>query len=477
MDAEASTLPMGPSGGNLFPDFRPLWAPEPELEASAGLCSALVTGMGQRAKILEFMMSRPLLRDFVTVKRIGMFCLPGRGHLYPATALGARLRARGHEITVFNRSITRAIVNASGLSFVRLEDPFVRSAPLPWPEPGEEFGPNSLNVVHAHALLILRQAYDALRKLDIEALLVDQWDLAAGTVADFLRIPFVTLALLPLDYLKNDTPPVIFGWQPNEERFEHHRNQRGNTLLRRLLAPTLGLVNEERRKWDLPVFSDINDVLSQRAIVTQLPKAFDFPRSEPPPNLFYTGPFDYGGGRPCPNFPWDRLNGRPLVYACLGTVRNGDRRVFEMIAEACSHFDVQLVISLGGMALVPEEFEYLRGNPIVVHYGPQADLLKRAALAIHHGGINTTLESISHGIPALAIPVTDDQPGVAARVAWRGLGLALPFRKLSVARLQHHIQTLLTDSRYRLATLRMQAQFAEIHGLDQAAEIVERAIS
>lgn len=32
-------------------------------------------------------------------------------------------------------------------------------------------------------------------------------------------------------------------------------------------------------------------------------------------------------------------------------------------------------------------------------------------------GLNTTLEALTYGVPMVAIPITNDQPGVAARIA------------------------------------------------------------
>ncbi len=47
-------------------------------------------------------------------------------------------------------------------------------------------------------------------------------------------------------------------------------------------------------------------------------------------------------------FPWHRLDGRPLIYASLGTARSIQRTAFSLIAEACSELNLQLIISLGG---------------------------------------------------------------------------------------------------------------------------------
>lgn len=62
------------------------------------------------------------------------------------------------------------------------------------------------------------------------------------------------------------------------------------------------------------------------------------------------------------------------------------------------------------------------GESIVVEFAPQLELLKCAALCITHAGLNTALECLSNGLPMVAIPITNDQPGVAARSEWMGTG-------------------------------------------------------
>jgi zeaxanthin glucosyltransferase len=97
------------------------------------------------------------------------------------------------------------------------------------------------------------------------------------------------------------------------------------------------------------------------------------------------------------DFAWERLNGRPLVYASLGTLQNGSEEIFRIIASACAGLDVQLVISLGG-GLDPERLGVLSGDPLVVRYAPQLEIVKRAAAVITHAGLNTTLESLAEGV-------------------------------------------------------------------------------
>ena len=76
----------------------------------------------------------------------------------------------------------------------------------------------------------------------------------------------------------------------------------------------------------------------------------------------------------------------------------------------------------------------MEGDAVVVNYCPQIQLLERSAACITHAGLNTALESLAQGVPMVAIPITNDQPGVAARIAWSGTGVVLPPNQVNASR-------------------------------------------
>lgn len=115
--------------------------------------------------------------------------------------------------------------------------------------------------------------------------------------------------------------------------------------------------------------------------------------------------------------------------------------------------------------------------PIVVSFAPQIELLKRTTLTITHAGLNTALESLSQGVPMVAIPVTNDQPGVASRLEWLGVAEVAAPSRLSAKRLEAAIRRVLREPAYRENALRCQQEIAQLNGLTLAADIVDQAIS
>jgi MGT family glycosyltransferase len=322
--------------------------------------------------------------------------------------------------------------------------------------------------------MILRDGPDAVRNANLDAMLIDEADMA-GTVAEHLGLPFVSIAFIPPLIRDDRIPPFCFAWRAGQDRLSRLRNLLGMRLLSRVAAPIYAVVNQQRAVWNLKPFTHATDALSPLAQITQLPQALEFPTASNPANLHYTGPFVDNQQRPSVSFPWDRLDGRPLVYASLGTLQNSSVEIFRTIAEACAGLGVQLVLSLGG-GLDPARLGTLAGDPIVVNYAPQLQLLKRAAVVITHAGLNTVLESLAEGVPLVAVPIGNDQPGVAARVAAHGAGIVISRRKLNLARLRTATRSVLTDPQYGAAARRLQAAMRQIDGLEIAANIIEDAL-
>jgi zeaxanthin glucosyltransferase len=114
-------------------------------------------------------------------------------------------------------------------------------------------------------------------------------------------------------------------------------------------------------------------------------------------------------------------------------------------------------------------------NTIIVQHAPQLELLKRASVCITHAGLNTVLEALAQGVPQVAIPVTNDQPGVAARIAEKQAGRVVSLKELTAPRLSASLDQVLDDSIYRDNARYFQQVIARATGLSKAADLVEQA--
>ena len=411
----------------------------------------------------------------------GVMSFTGTGHVNSLILLAQHLKDRGHRVTFFEKPKIERRVRDAGLEF------FSIGAGRPSRKQNETQHTNSrlgtqLSTIQFNLKRIkedlgtyLQETPGALKQRGVDALLVNEIALTGPTVAELAGLPHIIISTsVPHHFGWNDLP-WLSGYKYSASSLSWLETNLFEVSALRMRGPIQRALDHYRREAGLGRARTTRKLFPELAHITQLPQCLDSPRSQLAANFHYTGPWANQAARPHVDFPWDKLDGRPVVYASLGTTRNVQGFIFRLIAEACQGLDLQLVISLGGR-FDPDGFPDLPGNPLVTRYVPQLELLKLATMVITHGGPNTVFEALMQGKPMVAIPLAHDQPAVAARLARLGIAEVLPVMRLSAEKIQSAVSTVLNDPSYRSAAEAMQTELQSLHGLERAADLIEEAL-
>lgn len=406
----------------------------------------------------------------------GLLSYRGSGHLYPLLALSRRLVANGHRVTVFQDEDLEEIVHQNGLEFCPVPVTSTKAVSKSFTDNRRQSLVSWVNETRFKLRRIdedmrgFLNAYPtAIKDTDVDALLIGEISLAGPTVAEILRLPYFIISI---------TIPHNLGWKatPTIDPRTSWRDRLQKELLEisvlHMGGPIRHRLDHYRALAGLGSVRRIGESFPELAHITQWPQCLDIPRHALPSNFYYTGPFIDFEKRPAIEFPWDRLDGRSIVYVSLGTTRKGDPALFVKIAEACEELNLQAVITLGGSrecASLP----LLPGNAIVVDRAPQLDLLRLADLVITHAGSNTVLETLTQGIPMLAFPMTLDQPAVAATLARLGVAEVLSLRNCSICQIRDRLARLQNNPLYRQAAKALQVKIRAHDRLSEAVGIIE----
>jgi zeaxanthin glucosyltransferase len=415
--------------------------------------------------------------------RIGFLSLPLSGHLNPMTALARKLQSRGNDVVFISVPDAEPVLRAANLKFVSFcekEYP-IGSIAQEWSSVAKLHGEEVLR--HSSRELLpgvckaaLEHLPEKIAETGVEALVFDKIYFYLELVAMNLGIPYVHIwSVLHVDF-SGFTPPCIFSW-PHEATPEAvARNVEGLKAAGEILAPIAEVAKPYAEKAGLQIdWNDPTATTSKLAVIAQTPVEFDFPNPHWPAEFHYAGPFHDDEGRRKVAFPWEKLTGDPLVFASLGTLVNGLEYVYRIILDAVRTLPgIQVVLSVGYNVDL-DDLGPIPSNTIVVSSAPQIELLKRAVLCITHAGLNTALEALGQGVPMIAIPIGYDQPGVAARIAYHGVGEFLEVEDLTVKRLSQLIQQVRRNQSYYDKARYFKKVIAQTRGLDMAAELIERA--
>jgi MGT family glycosyltransferase len=414
------------------------------------------------------------------MSHFGALSYKGIGHLNPLIVLSRQLMARGHRVTFFQKPELEARVRQYGLEFSPIGGD--RSSGKQGLTDTQRSTLSAIAALRYNLGRIvddmetsLRETPGALTQAGIDALIIDEISLSGPTLAQMLHLPYFVVSTSVPHNFGWTVPYWLAGCNYRTTYFSRLQNALLQLSVLRMRGPARWKLDDYRRQVGLGPIRGIQKVFPELAHIAQLPRCLDFPRSKLPNNFYYTGPFVDEAARPPVEFPWNRLDGRPLIYASLGTRKNSQPAIFPLIAEACDALNLQLVISLGGRR-DPETFDDLPGHPVIVRDAPQLELIKRAEIVITHGGLNTVLETLLEGKPMIAIPMAYDQPAVAARLAWLRVAEVLPVKKISEKQIRLALSKLLNNTSYRDAATELQTWIQSARGLERAVEVIEEAL-
>ena len=413
---------------------------------------------------------------------------PFHGHLNPGSTLAGAVKRLGHRVTLITSLPGQKYAEREGLEFYGLFEKEVEELEamnkVLATKSGFKAYQITLGIMRRQCQLLLRDLPVALDKLKLDALLIDEilyWP--ASAAADIKQVPYGTIANAMTIMHWRDGPPCITTWHHSTSWWAQWRNQLVLWAQDVLMPPTRILVNEWLEDQGQPTIAD--GALRTGGIIqlAQQPAFFEFPKSNQvlPKHFFYTSPWHQSSRDASVSFPFEKLNtNKKIIYASLGTVQNKLQVVYQNICKACAGLDdVQLVVALGkdGASLELNEKE-IPEDCIIVGFAPQLQVLRKASMVISHCGMNTCSEAMACGLPALAIPVANDQPGVATR--WKSLGAAILIdlpKDADSERIRKSILELLSEtSSYKQAAKQLQERLVnESPTLEQTAGLIEIA--
>jgi MGT family glycosyltransferase len=409
------------------------------------------------------------------------------GHVSPMLSIAADLVARGNRVTVMTGAANAGSVRAVGATL----HPLPPSADLDHSRFGSSVhggtsGIAALNlaIIQMYVVPMPNQAVElaaAMARTPFDAIVVDYGffgiiPFLLGDAAS--RPPVLYYTPTPLTLSSRDTPPTGLGLPPRGGTVGRLRNRLLNAFSHKvLLGQSHRAVNAMLKEIGaprLPIFLMDVGVLADRVIVPTVP-TFEYPRSDLPPNVRFVGRV-----RAQPSSRWDRPDwwsrlddDRPVVYVTQGSVDNDDlSRLIEPTIRALGDDDVFVVVTTGGRDVVDLQVA-LPANTVVAEHIPPDLLLPKVDVMVTNGGYGAVQRAVSTGVPLVVAGSGNDEPEVAARVAWSGAGIDLRTGTPTPDAIRGAVRRVLDDGSYLRRARELETDFAQRDGIAEIAALVE----
>ena len=112
----------------------------------------------------------------------------------------------------------------------------------------------------------------------------------------------------------------------------------------------------------------------------------------------------------------------------------------------------------------------------IERYVPQAVVLPHAIAMLSHGGHNTMLGGLSHGLPLVTVPFFADQPENAARAAAAGASVTISPEDLTPVNVAEAVSQALTDPGFAAGAHAIQKEIASMPSAADVAGAIEDSL-
>jgi MGT family glycosyltransferase len=385
---------------------------------------------------------------------LGAFGQPG--HAFPMLALGAELAGRGHEVTFETWTRWREHVEVAGMRFLAAPEYPV------FPTREQPMSPYEAVVAAS------RDTHPALVAAAPDVIVHDILTLAPALVGELESIPVATL--IPHVY-----PVAAAGAPPYAIGARLPRTSIGRRLWSAFERPvSIGLrrgraeLNDARAQLGLPPVQRFHGGLSERLVLVGTLPQLEYPRPWPE-HVHVVGPLMWEP-------PYERVEpppgSEPLVLVAPSTAQDPEHRLLRAAVQGLAGERVRVLATWNRRPLsLPLA---IPANTRLVEWLSYAQAMEGTSLVICHAGHGTLVRALASSCPVLAVPHVGDMAENAARVAWAGAGIRLPWPMLGPTSLRLAVRRALGRPELAARAAELGALAAAQNGAVRAADLVEQ---
>lgn len=415
--------------------------------------------------------------------------IPVFGHVNPALPIARKLVERGHEVWWYTGKGFQSKVEATGARYVPISMGLDASDLATFPEAwlakrNALKGLAQLRFDLKHffvdsAVVQLKDCTDILSEFPADVLLSDSLFLGASWIYEKGGPPWAAFGTSGLPFSSCDTAPFGLGLPPNASTLGRVRNRFSNWVFQRVLLNDVTVYLDQVRgsiglstEFKGPFDAGLSPFLFLQGTVP----AFEYPRSDLPPQVQFVGPLlpepptDF-----TPPAWWQDLKSdRPVIHVTQGTVATeADNLIFPTL-QALADEDVLVIATTGGQPIKTIKLDSLPQNTRVEQFIPHYHLLPHVDVMVTNGGYNGIQVALANGIPLVAAGQTEEKPEICARIEWAGVGINLKTNSPTPTQLRDAVKQVLASPHYRQKAQLVQAEVAHYDAPTLAATLLEQ---
>ncbi len=415
--------------------------------------------------------------------------MPATGHVNPGLPIARKLVERGHEVRWYAGRRFQKRIEATGARWLPMRhapDFDDRDFDAAFPDRNKYKGIDLLKYDLTHVFINpipgqVRDYQEILQEFPADVCLSDTGFIGPSLLHERGGPPWAIFGITAFPAPSRDTAFFGLALPPSSTPLGRLRNRTLDALMNRVVFRTVNdRFQQVRADLGLPRTSTALFVagLSPYLFLQNTVPAFEYPRTDMPPQVHFIGGFipEEPGAFEPPSW-WDEMKAtkKPVVLVTQGTLATDHRDLMAPTLQALACEDVFVVATTGGRPTESLGLPQIPANAHVVPFLPYACLMPHADLMVTNGGYGSIQIVLAHGVPLVVSGWTEDKPEIGNRVAWSGVGIHLKAKQSPAPEaIRAAVRRVLTEGHFKQRAEQMKAEFARHNAPLEAAVLLER---
>lgn len=407
-------------------------------------------------------------------KKILFANFPADGHFNPLTGLAKYLQAAGHDVRWYTSPTYKNKLAKLGIPFY----PFQKAVDVSNNDFDKAF-PDRLK----HKTQISRLKFDMInafikrgpeyyadiqdiyQEFPFDLMVADVLFTGIPFVKELMRVPILSIGVMPLTETSKDLPPAGLGMTPSNSFFGKIKQNILRTVSERLIfGEPRKVMYELFEQYKIPHNNDgLFDVSIRKSdLLLQIgTPGFEYYRSDLGTNIRYIGALLPHSSAHHQRWTDNRLNRyERVVLVTQGTVEKDIEKILVPTLRAFRNSDVLVVATTGGSGTEELRQRFPDDNFIIEDFIPFNDVMPYAHVYITNGGYGGVMLGIENKLPMIVAGLHEGKNEICARVGYFKLGINLKTEKPRPEDLRAAAEEIFTNNEYRINVAMMCSEFS-----------------
>jgi hypothetical protein len=305
------------------------------------------------------------------------------------------------------------------------------------------------------------------REWNFDIVVADICFTAIPFITGKMKIPVVTVGILPLGNTSKDLPPNGLGMTPSYSFLGRLKQAFLRKLaINVLFAKPSRLMHAELNRYGIDAGNEfLFDLLyTHSSVVLQSGcPGFEYRRSDLSPKIHFIGALlPYSRPRKSVNYWYDDrlLQYKKIVLVTQGTVESDINKLLVPALEAFKNKDVLVIATTGGSGTEELRHRFPQNNFIIedfIHFGA---VMPYVNAYITNGGYGGVMLGIQHNLPLVVAGVHEGKNEINARIGYFKLGINLKTETPRPAQIYNAVKEVISNPEYQINVEKLNNEMA-----------------